>query len=69
MPRFLTPKIHSLLTCRRQNYVKAAQVNAALRILSLYGLQRAENFLRRENIPKEVIIRVLQSHALIRQRV
>jgi len=66
-----TPQVRkdrSLLNCRRLNYVEAAHVNAASTILQLYGLQRATNLLKAAKIPDKVIIRVLQSDALIRSR-
>jgi hypothetical protein len=65
----LTPRIRirrSLLDCRRFDYVRAAYVNAALKILQLYGVKRATNLLHAAKTPDEVTTRVLQLGALVR---
>jgi hypothetical protein len=45
-------------TCRRNNQVHAAYVNAAL-VIKQFDLRQAENMLIREGVRREVIARVL----------
>jgi hypothetical protein len=45
-------------TCRRNNHVHAAYVNAAL-VIKQFDLRQAENMLIREGLPREVIARAL----------
>jgi len=45
--------------CRRRNHVQAAYVEAAIRLVTLTSLRRAEDMLRREGLPMAVIARVL----------
>jgi len=46
-------------TCRRHNHVHAAYVEAAIRLSALTNVRQAEDMLRREGIPMNVITRVL----------
>jgi hypothetical protein len=54
------------LGCRRQNYVGAAYVNAALTIFQFYDFRRAVKMLEKEGIPDEVIARVLSAGSVRR---
>lgn len=49
--------------CRRHNYVAAAYVEAALHINATLGSDRAYWILMRENVPADVIDRVLRREA------
>jgi hypothetical protein len=44
---------------RRNNYVQAAYVDAALSIRDSHGLRKAEHILSNEGVPGEVIDRIL----------
>jgi len=44
---------------RRRNHVHAAYVEAAIRLVTLTSARQAEDMLRREGVPKDVIARVL----------
>ena len=54
-----------LLCCRRNNYVHAAYVNAAMRIHGALGSDRAYWMLIREGVPASVIQRVLRGNGTI----
>ena len=58
-PNSMMSTVYDEGDCRRHNYVQAAYVDAALTIKGLYGLRRAENILRSENVPMDVISRIL----------
>ena len=51
----------------RQDHVTAAYVNAALKICATLGVQRAESLLRDQDVPTDVIDRVLRQPALVRK--
>ena len=50
---------HDLVTCRRVNYIQAAMVQAAIAIQHQHGTQAATAILQAEQLPQEVIDRVL----------
>lgn len=45
--------------CRRSNYIQAAMVQAAVSIQQMHGTRAAIAVLQAENLPREVIERVL----------
>lgn len=51
----------------RQDHVTAAYVNAALKICATLGVERAESLLRDQDVPADVIDRVLRQPALVRK--
>lgn len=53
---------------RRRDMVKAAIVEAALAVRAQLGRERAENLLRREGLPDDVIDRVLAANGVRRAR-
>lgn len=53
-------KVAAYKLCRRQNYVHAAYVEAAVHINQMYGADRAYWLLIRERVPATVIARVIQ---------
>lgn len=50
---------YDLVTCRRVNYIHAAMVQAAIAILQSHGIRAAVGVLLAEDLPQEVIDRVL----------
>lgn len=57
-PHYALMNSEAFGSCRRQNHVHAAYVNAAS-VIKQFDLRRAENLLLREGVPREVIARVL----------
>lgn len=53
---------------RRQNHIHAGHVDAAIRIMKIFGRERAEALLQREGINSSVIARVLSGNGKVRQR-
>jgi hypothetical protein len=51
---------HSV-TCRRVNYIQAAMVQAAISIQQTHGRNTAVALLLAENLPREIIDRVLST--------
>jgi guanyl-specific ribonuclease Sa len=50
---------YDLVTCRRENYIQAAMVQAAMSIQQTHGTRAAIAVLEAEQLPQEVIERVL----------
>ena len=60
------PTIYRVNLCRRQNYMHAAYVNAALVIKELLGSRRAGVMLADEGISQDVIVRMLNGSCKVR---
>lgn len=54
---------YDLVTCRRTNYIQAAMVQAAIAIHRAHGRHSAIALMRAEEVPLEVIDRVLSADA------
>jgi len=52
---------YDLVTCRRVNYIQAAMVQAAISIQETHGRDTAVALLQAENLPDEIIDRVLSA--------